>query len=199
MFSTTCAQVPLLLQTTVSKPALQEHLQLWSESSHKPTRLQSEDDRRQSPMFSKNCESLSAPLRTPTHRHSNKFAQTLQKPLSPQSLLMQSSTFLHVSMNLKKKTKNYIREGTAVSRAYRQPIWSLLECAAHGRSSQWDPRRHKCDHSNERLLVSPCPDKRRAIHTSNRHCCDTRLELRKFRSNCIAPSRHCCLPQRDPC
>ena len=26
MFSTTCAQVPLLLQTTVSKPALQEHL-----------------------------------------------------------------------------------------------------------------------------------------------------------------------------
>ena len=30
-------------------------------------------------------------------------------------------------------------------------------------------------------------------------CCDTRLELKMFRSTSISPSRPCNLPQRDPC
>ena len=48
-------------------------------------------------------------------------------------------------------------------------------------------RTHRCTHSNERLLMSPCPDRRRETRNDsqrNCHCSDTRLELRMFRSTC---------------
>ena len=44
-------------------------------------------------------------------------------------------------------------------------------------------RTHKCTHSNQRLLMSPCPDRRRETRNDsqrNCHCSDTRLELRMF-------------------
>ena len=52
-------------------------------------------------------------------------------------------------------------------------------------------RTHRCTHSNERLLMSPCPDRRRETRNDsqrNCHCSDTRLELRMFRSTFISLS-----------
>ena len=52
-------------------------------------------------------------------------------------------------------------------------------------------RTHRCNQTNERPLVSPCPDTRNDPQRIC-HCSDTRLELRMFRSTCISLSGPCC-------